>query len=237
MKAQAAEMDFREMQENLNKAGYKEKNVTISSKKATVFGGISVLPLVVIFAVIYRLALVERAHLTELSGPGFYITLVAIITISIVVHELLQPELIGVAVGQHRHAVLSRQLPVQRSILVFLPHAPEYYNRVHQHAYYQRQQAPGKQHCAVRRRQDANIVESYGDQSCGKNQHYAPESVQEPYPFAGFFASEYFPYKHQQGDHNDEMNAGAGVSNGHKVEKMQQHPKARIPYCQPYQIP
>ena len=26
MKAQAAEMDFREMQENLNKAGYKEKN-------------------------------------------------------------------------------------------------------------------------------------------------------------------------------------------------------------------
>ena len=72
MKAQAAEMDFREMQENLNKAGYKEKNVTISSKKATVFGGISVLPLVVIFAVIYRLALVERAHLTELSGPGFY---------------------------------------------------------------------------------------------------------------------------------------------------------------------
>ena len=89
MKAQAAEMDFREMQENLNKAGSKEKNVTISSKKATVFGGISVLPLVVIFAVIYRLALVERAHLTELSGPGFYITLVAIITISIVVHELL----------------------------------------------------------------------------------------------------------------------------------------------------
>lgn len=38
MKAQAAEMDFREMQENLNKAGYKEKNVTISSKKATVLG-------------------------------------------------------------------------------------------------------------------------------------------------------------------------------------------------------
>ena len=55
MKAQAAEMDFREMQENLNKAGYKEKNVTISSKKATVFGGISVLPLVVIFQRLFLL--------------------------------------------------------------------------------------------------------------------------------------------------------------------------------------
>lgn len=89
MKAQVAEMDFSEMQAKLKKVGYKKKNVIISSKKATVLGGMSVLPLVIIFAVIYRLTLVERAHLTELSGPGFYIILVAIITISIVVHELL----------------------------------------------------------------------------------------------------------------------------------------------------
>ena len=89
MRAQTAEMDFKEMQENLNKAGYTERKVTFSSKKATVLGGLSVLPLVVIFAVIYRIALVGRAHLTELTGPSFYFTLVPIIIVSIVVHELL----------------------------------------------------------------------------------------------------------------------------------------------------
>ena len=89
MRAQTAEMDFKEMQANFNKAGYTERKVTFSSKKATVLGGLSVLPLVVVFAVIYRIALVGRAHLTELTGPSFYFTLVPIIIVSIVVHELL----------------------------------------------------------------------------------------------------------------------------------------------------
>lgn len=89
MRAGTAEMDFKEMQANLSKAGYTERKVTFSSKKATVLGGLSVLPLVAVFAVIYRIALVGRAHLTELTGPSFYFTLVPIIIVSIVVHEFL----------------------------------------------------------------------------------------------------------------------------------------------------
>ena len=46
MRASAAEMDFQNMQANLKAAGYKKRNVTISSKRAAILGGLSVLPLV-----------------------------------------------------------------------------------------------------------------------------------------------------------------------------------------------
>ena len=89
MRASAAEMDFQNMQANLKAAGYKKRNVTISSKRAAILGGLSVLPLVAVLAVIYRMTLIDRAHLTDLTGMKFYVTLIAIIAVSVVIHELL----------------------------------------------------------------------------------------------------------------------------------------------------
>lgn len=100
MRASAAEMDFQNMQANLKAAGYKKRNVTISSKRAAILGGLSVLPLVAVLAVIYRMTLIDRAHLTDLTGMKFYVTLIAIIAVSVVIHELLHG--IGWAISSGR---------------------------------------------------------------------------------------------------------------------------------------
>lgn len=89
MRASAAEMDFQNMQASFKAAGYKKRIVTISSKRAAILGGLSVLPLVAVLAVIYRMTLIDRAHLTDLTGMKFYVTLIAIIAVSVVIHELL----------------------------------------------------------------------------------------------------------------------------------------------------
>lgn len=100
MRASAAEMDFQNMQANLSAAGYKGRNVTISSKRAAILGGLSVLPLVAFLAVVYRMTLIDRAHLTDLTGMKFYVTLIAIIAVSVVIHELLHG--IGWAISSGR---------------------------------------------------------------------------------------------------------------------------------------
>ena len=100
MRASAAEMDFQNMQANLKAAGYKKRIVTISSKRAAILGGLSVLPLVAVLAVIYRMTLIDRAHLTDLTGMKFYVTLIAIIAVSVVIHELLHG--IGWAISSGR---------------------------------------------------------------------------------------------------------------------------------------
>lgn len=100
MRASAAEMDFQNMQASLKAAGYKKRNVTISSKRAAILGGLSVLPLVAVLAVIYRMTLIDRAHLTDLTGMKFYVTLIAIIAVSVVIHELLHG--IGWAISSGR---------------------------------------------------------------------------------------------------------------------------------------
>src|SRR5699024_11405539 len=79
MRASAAEMDFQNMQANLKAAGYKKRNVTISSKRAAILGGLSVLPLLAVLAVIYRMTLIAWAHLTYFTGLKLFVSLIAII--------------------------------------------------------------------------------------------------------------------------------------------------------------
>lgn len=65
------------------------RNVTFSSGKAIGLGLLAALPLVVIFGCVYRFALIDRAHLTDAAGLGFYLMFVIIVVISIFAHELL----------------------------------------------------------------------------------------------------------------------------------------------------
>ena len=90
MKTPSQKERFQEMRETLYQAGYRDKDVTFGSgKAATILGGLTALPLVVLFGALYRFFLLDRAHLTDLSGITFYITLIAIILISLIAHELL----------------------------------------------------------------------------------------------------------------------------------------------------
>lgn len=81
--------EFEKMKVQLNENGYKEKDVTISSGKAMALGVLYALPFVIIFGLLYRFLLIERAHLSEVGGLSFYIMFIAIIAISVVIHELL----------------------------------------------------------------------------------------------------------------------------------------------------
>ncbi len=53
------------------------------------YGVLYALPFVLVFGLMYRLLLVERAHLLEVSGLSFYCVFIAVIVISVVIHELL----------------------------------------------------------------------------------------------------------------------------------------------------
>lgn len=47
------------------------------------------MPFVLLFGVVYRLFFLERAHLLELGGVSFYLMFLAVIAVSVVLHELL----------------------------------------------------------------------------------------------------------------------------------------------------
>lgn len=81
--------NFEKMKEQLYKEGYKGKDVTITSGKAMALGVLYALPFVIVFGLLYRFLLIEGAYLLELSGIPFYIIFIAIIAISVVIHELL----------------------------------------------------------------------------------------------------------------------------------------------------
>lgn len=80
---------FNRIQDQLKANGYREKDVTISSGKAMVLGVVFALPFIVIIGLLYRFVLIKRAHLSEIGGASFYIMFIAIIAVSVVVHELL----------------------------------------------------------------------------------------------------------------------------------------------------
>ena len=81
--------EFEKMRMQLHENGYKEKDVTISSGKAMILGVLYALPFVIIFGLLYRFMLIERAHLSEVGGLSFYVMFIVIIAVSVVIHELL----------------------------------------------------------------------------------------------------------------------------------------------------
>lgn len=81
--------EFEKMKVQLHEKGYKEKDVTITSGKAMTLGVLYALPFVIVFGLLYRFFLIERAHLSEVGGLSFYIMFIVIIAISVVIHELL----------------------------------------------------------------------------------------------------------------------------------------------------
>ena len=88
MKANSSEI-FSRVQAELKANGYREKDVTFSSGKATAFGVLYALPFITILGLAYRFLLLERAHLLETGVLSFYIMFIAIIVVSVAIHELL----------------------------------------------------------------------------------------------------------------------------------------------------
>ena len=89
MKSKKENKDFNRVQADLKANGFREKDVTIPSGKAMVLGIVYALPFVITLGLLYRFLLIERAHLSEVGGLTFYIMFIAIIAISVVIHELL----------------------------------------------------------------------------------------------------------------------------------------------------
>ena len=89
MKSKKENEDFNRVQADLKANGFREKDVTIPSGKAMVLGIVYALPFVITLGLLYRFLLIERAHLSEVGGLSFYIMFIAIIAISVVIHELL----------------------------------------------------------------------------------------------------------------------------------------------------
>lgn len=97
--------DFERMKADLHEKGYQEKDVTITSGKAMVLGALYGLPFVIAFGLWYRFFLIERAYLLEVSGIAFYVLFIAIIAVSVVIHELLHGIGWAVASGKGWNAV------------------------------------------------------------------------------------------------------------------------------------
>ena len=97
--------DFERMKADLLEKGYQEKDVTITSGKAMVLGALYGLPFVIVFGLWYRFFLIERAYLLEVSGIAFYVLFIAIIAVSVVIHELLHGIGWAVASGKGWNAV------------------------------------------------------------------------------------------------------------------------------------
>ena len=89
MKSKKENEDFNRVQADLKANGFREKDVTIPSGKAMVLGIVYTLPFVITLGLLYRFLLIKRAHLSEVGGLSFYIMFIAIIAISVVIHELL----------------------------------------------------------------------------------------------------------------------------------------------------
>lgn len=86
---QTARDDFHKLRQCLLDAGYREKDVTFSAGRATCLGLLCALPFAALLLVVYRLALIHRAHLLDISGVSFYIVLVLTLALSVFAHELL----------------------------------------------------------------------------------------------------------------------------------------------------
>ena len=89
MKAKKNNGGFSKAQADLRASGYREKDVTISPGKAMVLGVACALPFIIVLGLWYRFALIERAYLLEIGGIWFYVMFIAILAVSVVIHELL----------------------------------------------------------------------------------------------------------------------------------------------------
>ena len=105
MNAKKDNETFNKVQAELKARGYREKDVTISSGKATVLGVVFSVPFIVMIGLLYRLVLIERAHLSEIEGLSFYSLFIAILVVSVVVHELLHGVGWAIASGKGWNAV------------------------------------------------------------------------------------------------------------------------------------
>ena len=97
--------NFEKIKAQLHEQGFHEKDVTITSGKAMISGVFYALPFAIVIGLIYRFLLVERACLLEVSGLSFYIIFIAIIAISVVIHELLHGIGWAAASGKGWHVV------------------------------------------------------------------------------------------------------------------------------------
>ena len=105
MKAKRESADFDKVQAGLKARGFQEKDVTIPSGKAMVLGVVCALPFVIVLGALYRLLFLERAHLLDVSGLSFYVLFLAIIAVSVVIHEGLHGVGWAIACGQGWKAV------------------------------------------------------------------------------------------------------------------------------------
>lgn len=96
---------FEKIKAQLHEQGYHEKDVTITSGKAMILGVLYALPFVIVFGLLYRFLLVERAYLLEVSGLSFYLIFIAVIAVSVVIHELLHGAGWAAASGKGWNAV------------------------------------------------------------------------------------------------------------------------------------
>ncbi len=97
--------NFEKIKAQLHEQGYHEKDVTITSGKAMILGVLYALPFVIVFGLLYRFLLVERAYLLEVSGLSFYLIFIAVIAVSVVIHELLHGAGWAAASGKGWNAV------------------------------------------------------------------------------------------------------------------------------------
>lgn len=81
--------EFKKMEIALKQEGYLEKDVTFTAKKASVMGILYSIPFIVILGFIYRYFLIDRAHLTEITGSSFYLMFIGVVIISVFIHEVL----------------------------------------------------------------------------------------------------------------------------------------------------
>ena len=107
--------NFEKMKTQLHEQGYHEKDVTITTGKAMISGVFYALPFVLVFGLLYRFLLVDRAYLLEVSGFSFYILFIAMIAILTVIHELLHGAGWAVASGKGWNVVrfdINAMMPV-----------------------------------------------------------------------------------------------------------------------------
>ena len=97
--------NFEKIKAQLHEQGYHEKDVTITSGKAMILGVLYALPFVIVFGLLYRFFLIKRAHLLEVSGLSFYLIFIAVIAVSVVIHELLHGAGWAAASGKGWNAV------------------------------------------------------------------------------------------------------------------------------------
>lgn len=81
--------EFQHLQDDLNSVGYLKKDMILSSSRTMIVGTLYALPLVIIFGFVYRFLLLDHARLLEMNGLSFYIMFLAIIIVSVIIHECL----------------------------------------------------------------------------------------------------------------------------------------------------